>query len=83
MSALPTMAFGDGTAYRRDELHAGDALLAMREGVYYAGQRDLASRHPTRKPALVHESKLTRGRPNREVTHRPILYDSGRPTSVI
>ena len=33
--------------------------------------------------ALVHESKLTRGRPNREATHRPIVYNSGRPTSVI
>jgi len=33
--------------------------------------------------ALVHESKLTRGRPCREATHRPILYDTGRQRSVI
>ena len=29
------------------------------------------------------QSKLTHGRPNPEVTHRPILCDSGRPSSVI
>ena len=33
--------------------------------------------------ALVHDSKLMCGRPNTEVTHRPTLYDSGRPSSVI
>ena len=38
---------------------------------------------PGQRGALVHESKLTCGRPCREVTHRPVLYDSGRPSSVI
>ena len=33
--------------------------------------------------ALVHDSKLTVNDPNPEATHRPILYDSGRPSSVI
>ena len=33
--------------------------------------------------ALVHDSKLTGSDPNPEATHRPILYDSGRPSSVI
>ena len=36
---------------------------------------------PTR--ALVHDSKLTASDPNRELPHRPMLYDSGRPSSVI
>ena len=30
-------------------------------------------------PALVHDSKLTVNDPNPEASHRPILYDSGRP----
>ena len=33
--------------------------------------------------ALVHDSKLTVNDPNPEARHRPILYDSGRPSSVI
>ena len=33
--------------------------------------------------ALVHDSKLTVNDPNPEASHRPILYDSGRPNSVI
>ena len=33
--------------------------------------------------ALVHDSKLTVNDPNPEASHRPILYDSGRPSSVI
>ena len=33
--------------------------------------------------ALVHDSKLTCGRPDPKITHRPTLYDSGRPSSVI
>ena len=33
--------------------------------------------------ALVHNSKLTCGRPNPKATHRLTLYDSGRPSSVI
>ena len=33
--------------------------------------------------ALVHESKLACGRPHRETTHRPMLYDSGRLASAI
>ena len=32
--------------------------------------------------ALVHDSKLTVNDPNPEASHRPILYDSGRPSSV-
>ena len=34
-------------------------------------------------PALVHDSKLTVNDPNPEASHRPILYDSGRPSSGI
>ena len=33
--------------------------------------------------ALVHDSKLTVNDPNPQASHRPILYDSGRPSSVI
>ena len=33
--------------------------------------------------ALVHDSKLTVNDPNPEASHRPILYDSGRPSSGI
>ena len=33
--------------------------------------------------ALVHDSKLTVNDPNPEASHRPLLYDSGRPSSVI
>ena len=33
--------------------------------------------------ALVHDSKLTVNDPNPEASHQPILYDSGRPSSVI
>ena len=33
--------------------------------------------------ALVHDSKLTVNDPNPEARHRPLLYDSGRPSSVI
>ena len=33
--------------------------------------------------ALVHDSKLTDSDLNPEATHRPMLYDSGRPSSVI
>ena len=33
--------------------------------------------------ALVHDSKLTVNDPHPEASHRPILYDSGRPSSVI
>ena len=33
--------------------------------------------------ALVHDSKLTVNDPNPEASHRPILYDFGRPSSVI
>ena len=33
--------------------------------------------------ALVHDSKLTVNDPNPAASHRPILYDSGRPSSVI
>ena len=33
--------------------------------------------------ALVHDSKLTVTDPNPEASHRSILYDSGRPSSVI
>ena len=33
--------------------------------------------------ALVHDSKLTVNDPNPEARHRPILYDSGRPSSGI
>ena len=36
-----------------------------------------------RHEALVHDSKLTVNDPNPEASHRPILYDSGRPSSVI
>ena len=36
-----------------------------------------------RVAALVHDSKLTVNDPNPEASHRPILYDSGRPSSVI
>ena len=36
-----------------------------------------------RRLALVHDSKLTVNDPNPEASHRPILYDSGRPSSVI
>ena len=32
------------------------------------------------QPALVHDSKLTVNDPNPEARHRPILYDSGRPS---
>src|SRR5262245_25934786 len=31
MPTLPTMASSDGAVHRRHELHAGDAVLAMRE----------------------------------------------------
>ena len=31
----------------------------------------------------MHDSKLTVNDPNPEASHRPILYDSGRPSSVI
>ena len=37
----------------------------------------------SRHTALVHDSKLTVNDPNPEASHRPILYDSGRPSSVI
>ncbi len=33
--------------------------------------------------ALVHDSKLSVNDPNPEASHRPLLYDSGRPSSVI
>ena len=33
--------------------------------------------------ALVHDSKLTVNDPHPEASHRPLLYDSGRPSSVI
>ena len=36
-----------------------------------------------RRTALVHDSKLTVTDPNPEPRHRPILYDSGRPSSGI
>ena len=45
-------------------------------------ERPLCSR-PWRPGALVHDSKLTVNDPNPEASHRPILYDSGRPSSVI
>ena len=45
--------------------------------------QDIRRKTRRRFSALVHESKLIRGRPCREATHRPTLYDSGRPRSVI
>ena len=42
-----------------------------------------ARRTRGRRAALVHDSKLTVNDPNPEASHRPILYDSGRPSSVI
>ena len=39
--------------------------------------------HIARNTALVHDSKLTVNDPNPEASHRPLLYDSGRPSSVI
>ncbi len=46
---------------------------------------DAAPRKGARPPgmALVHDSELTVNDPNPEASHRPILYDSGRPSSVI
>ena len=42
-----------------------------------------AAKRIRRLLALVHDSKLTVNDPNPEASHRPILYDSGRPSSVI
>ena len=52
------------------------------------GAMTRTSRRPTPRRccigrALVHDSKLTVNDPNPEASHRPILYDSGRPSSVI
>ena len=48
------------------------------------GGHDRGSRQSTRHSgALVHDSKPTVNDPNPEASHRPILYDSGRPSSAI
>ena len=45
--------------------------------------RARSSVYARRHAALVHDSKLTVNDPNPEASHRPLLYDSGRPSSVI
>ena len=61
-----------------DRGEAWDALPESAQGDE-AWQRDLWRR----LSALAHDSKLTVNDPHPEASHRPILYDSGRPSSVI
>ena len=72
ISAVMKWAIAMG--YRPDN-PAGDAL----------GRQQTVVQHMRALPhgALVHDSKLTVNDPNPEASHRPILYDSGRPSSVI
>ena len=66
-------------AYHVDlSLPAQKRARASRRGTV---QRD--HRPSNLRAALVHDSKLTVNDPNPEASHRPILYDSGRPSSVI
>ena len=46
-------------------------------------QQLIVLRRSRQRAALVHDSKLTVNDPNPEASHRPLLYDSGRPSSVI
>ena len=67
------------TPRARLRMHPG-RLDATRRRRATPRQRGVASRSP---PALVHDSKLTVNDPNPEASHRPILCDSGGPSSVI
>ena len=66
-----TGSYGAGLA--RAVRRAGHQVLEVNRG----------DRRTRRIAALVHDSKLTINDPNPEASHRPLLYDSGRPSSVI
>ena len=65
-----TGSYGAGLA--RAVRRAGHQVLEVNRG----------DRRTRRIAALVHDSKLTVNDPNPEASHRPLLYDSGRPSSV-
>ena len=57
-------------------------LVSILLGFVFLGER-LHAVQWVAVAALVHDSKLTVTDPNPEASHRPILYDSGRPSSGI
>ena len=69
-------------------MYTGISILDVRMGTILHLRRRLCRlrrRAPFTacKTALVHESELARNDPNPEALHRPMLCDSGLPSSVI
>jgi hypothetical protein len=67
---------------------ASSGRIYQRGDIYYVayrwdGREYRESARSSDRAALVHESELTRNDPNPEALQRPMLYDTGRPRSVI